>query len=147
MASSTSCPRLPFPGRRVSSSAGRAATAFAAVRNERTRYVDSLAVSSRNAYLSEPERKSALALSRALDAARFAAPKGPVSAIAAARAVIDEAAGASPAVQLDYLTLVEPDTMAEPGLDYRGPAILLIAAKVGTTRLIDNAHLTLGGES
>jgi pantoate--beta-alanine ligase len=124
---------------------------------------DGLAASSRNGYLSGPERASALALPRALAAARSAAsawvPGSPsggaaapaaargaaATALAAARAVLDQAAADSPPVQLDYLVLAEPDTLAEVDPGYTGPAVLLVAAQVGSTRLIDNARVMVGG--
>jgi pantoate--beta-alanine ligase len=102
---------------------------------------DGLAASSRNAYLSAAERASALVLSRALESARSAAATGAQCALAAARAVLDRAAAASPPVQLDYLVLADPDSFAEVSADHEGPAILLVAAKVGGTRLIDNVLL------
>jgi pantoate--beta-alanine ligase len=58
--------------------------------------------------------------------------------------VLDAAASASPPVELDYLALVETRSFAEVGLGYRGPALLLVAAKVGATRLIDNIGLEIG---
>jgi pantoate--beta-alanine ligase len=106
---------------------------------------DGLATSSRNVYLSGPERQSALALSRALATAKSAAPDGAASALAAARKVLDSAAAASPPVQLDYLVLADPDNLAEVEARYAGPAVMLVAAKVGTTRLIDNTRMTVGG--
>lgn len=105
---------------------------------------DGLATSSRNAYLSAAERTSALALSRALAAASAAAPGGAGRAVGAARAVMDAAVGASPPVRLDYVTLADPDTFAEVTPDHKGAAILLVAATVGTTRLIDNVRLDFG---
>jgi pantoate--beta-alanine ligase len=108
------------------------------------RDLDGLAASSRNAYLSPADRASALALSRALDAARAAAPGGAARAVAAARAILDLAAAASPPVRLDYLVLADPDNFREVTADHTGPAILLVAAKVGGTRLIDNARLDIG---
>ena len=105
---------------------------------------DGLAASSRNAYLSAGERATALALPRALQAGRLAAVDGPAAVRAAARAVLAEAATADPPLRLDYLALVAPDTFAEVADGATGPALLLEAAAVGTTRLIDNASLVLG---
>jgi pantoate--beta-alanine ligase len=105
---------------------------------------DGLAASSRNAYLSAQERASALALSRALTAARTAGPEGAASVLAAARAVLAAAAAATPPVLLDYLVLAEPAGLTEVGQEYAGPALLLVAAKVGTTRLIDNMEVMVG---
>jgi pantoate--beta-alanine ligase len=105
---------------------------------------DGLAASSRNAYLLAAERISALVLSRALAAAKAAAGQGPAAALAAARRVLAAAATASPPVRLDYLALVDPATFAEVDAGHRGAALLLVAAKVGTTRLIDNVCLELG---
>jgi pantoate--beta-alanine ligase len=105
---------------------------------------DGLATSSRNAYLSAQERASARALFRALTAARMAGPEGAASALAAARAVLAAAAAATPAVQVDYLVLAEPEGLTEVGPRYAGPALLLVAAKVGTTRLIDNMKILVG---
>jgi pantoate--beta-alanine ligase len=94
---------------------------------------DGLALSSRNRYLSPEERRAALALSGALRAGAAAAPDGADAVLAAARAVLR-------GVALDYLALTGPDL--GPPLSH-GPARLLIAARVGTTRLIDNAPLEL----
>jgi pantoate--beta-alanine ligase len=155
---------------------------------------DGLALSSRNRYLSRPERRTALALSRALFAARdrlaaegalkaraAAVTAGgsdrtavraaglaalherrasadahavaavsrsltaPGSARAAARGVLDEAATLDPPLRLDYVALVDPADFTEVPDDFTGEALLLVAAKVGGTRLIDNIRLTLGG--
>lgn len=92
---------------------------------------DGLALSSRNRYLSPQERQAALALSGALRAG--AAEKDPAAIRAAALAVLRQAP-----IELDYLALVEPGTFEEVPDSYTGPAILAVAAKVGTTRLIDN---------
>jgi pantoate--beta-alanine ligase len=105
---------------------------------------DGLATSSRNAYLSEWERAVALAIPRALAAAHAAAPAGPAAALAAAALLLEAAGAAEPPLELDYLTLADPQTFAEVGPDYAGPALLLAAARVGGTRLIDNIQLTFG---
>lgn len=100
---------------------------------------DGLALSSRNRYLDEPQRASAVTLSRALAAGAEAAEQGVEAALAAARASLE----AEPAVKLDYLVAVDPDSFAEAGPEHHGPALLLVAARVGTTRLIDNRRITL----
>ena len=105
---------------------------------------DGLAVSSRNAYLTQRERASALALFRALRAGLGAAPAGPDAVLAAAQHVIDQAAHAGPPLVPDYLALVEPDTFTPVKPGYAGEALLLVAGTVGSTRLIDNMPLALG---
>jgi pantoate--beta-alanine ligase len=102
------------------------------------READGLALSSRNAYLSPDERRRALALSQALRAAQDAARAGERDAPALCRAAGARIA-AAPA-RLDYVeithpTTLEPVTRAEPG------SRMLVAAFVGTTRLIDNVAL------
>jgi pantoate--beta-alanine ligase len=107
---------------------------------------DGLAISSRNTYLSGEERLTALALSRGLAAGAAAAADGPAAVLAAAGAVLDQAAAADPPLVLDYLALVDPDTFTGVGDGHRGQALLLVAAKSGATRLIDNAPVLLGGQ-
>jgi pantoate--beta-alanine ligase len=97
---------------------------------------DGLALSSRNRYLSAAERVRATALSRALRAGADAGPDGAGAVLAASTA---ELAGAD--IDVDYLALRSPDLGAAPGA---GAARLLVAARIGTTRLIDNVPLTLG---
>jgi pantoate--beta-alanine ligase len=99
---------------------------------------DGLAMSSRNRYLSDEDRQVALTLSRALRAG--AARLTPAEIRAEARKVLDEA---GPALDVDYLALVDPATFVEVGDDYEGLAVLAVAARVGTTRLIDNVTITL----
>ncbi|WP_328672954.1 pantoate--beta-alanine ligase [Streptomyces sp. NBC_00322] len=147
---------------------------------------DGLALSSRNRYLSAEERRTALALSGALFAARDrltaqqalrararsqpasqsraaalsklgearaaadahavaqAGPGGADAVRAAARAVLDEAARAKPPLVLDYLALIDPADFTDVPDDHTGDAVLAVAARVGTTRLIDNIPLTFG---
>ncbi|HET6876199.1 MAG TPA: pantoate--beta-alanine ligase [Jatrophihabitans sp.] len=97
---------------------------------------DGLALSSRNVYLAPAERQQALALSRALFAGRDAAGDGAAAVLAAAKAIL----AAEPGVDVDYLELRDPDLGAPPA---RGPARLLVAARVGRTRLIDNVEVSL----
>ncbi|MFF0203105.1 pantoate--beta-alanine ligase [Streptomyces sp. NPDC005017] len=150
---------------------------------------DGLALSSRNRYLSASERRTALALSRALFAGRdrhaaqealraraLEVPAPPARAEAlsalgesraaadahavaqavpraagavrqAARLVLDDAARLVPPLTLDYLALVDPADFTEIDDDFTGEAVLAVAARVGTTRLIDNLPLTFGAAS
>jgi pantoate--beta-alanine ligase len=105
------------------------------------RDADGLAISSRNRFLSPAERRTALLLPAALRAGQEAAHDGPAAVRKAAGEVL--ATTADPALRLDYLALVDPDTFEDVGEDYAGPARLLVAARVGTTRLIDNTPLSL----
>ncbi|GGX98249.1 pantoate--beta-alanine ligase [Streptomyces minutiscleroticus] len=150
---------------------------------------DGLALSSRNRYLSADERRTALALSRALFAGRDrhaaqealrararevpatraraealsalgesraaadahavakaapAGPSGPAAVLAAARLVLDEAARLRPPLVLDYVALVDPSDFSDVRAGFTGEAVLAVAARVGTTRLIDNIPLTFG---
>lgn len=99
---------------------------------------DGLALSSRNRYLSGPERTTALALAAALRAGRDAGAGGAGAVEAAAKDVLAADAG----LRLDYAVVTAPDLGPAPDT---GEARLLLAAKVGTTRLIDNAPVHLGG--
>lgn len=103
---------------------------------------DGVALSSRNRYLSRTERITARSLSRAL--LEGSAHSTPSRILDAAKAVLDEAARFDPPLLLDYLALVDPATFTPVTDSHRGSAVLVVAAKVGATRLIDNAVLTLG---
>jgi pantoate--beta-alanine ligase len=101
------------------------------------READGLARSSRNRYLDGEQRSAALALSEALRAGVAAGRDGggPEAVLAAARAVL-----ADGRVALDYLALTDPQLGPAP---QHGPARLLIAARVGTARLIDNTAVEI----
>jgi pantoate--beta-alanine ligase len=101
---------------------------------------DGLAMSSRNMYLTASDRETALCLSRALRAGGDAAAYGPSAIRRAAREVLVE----EPLALVDYLVLVHPQTLADVPEWYRGEALLAVAARVGTTRLIDNTPLLVG---
>lgn len=103
---------------------------------ETVREPDGLALSSRNRYLDAEQRIEAGALSRTLFAAQDAAHGGADAALNAARAELRTTHG----VDLDYLEITAPDLGPTPPY---GEARMLIAARVGSTRLIDNVALTL----
>jgi pantoate--beta-alanine ligase len=103
------------------------------------RDADGLALSSRNVYLSPAERALACNLSVALDKA--STQSSVEASRTAAYEVLDRAAD-DPAFVLDYATLVHPGTFAEVPDDHRGPALFVVAARVGRTRLIDNATVS-----
>jgi pantoate--beta-alanine ligase len=99
---------------------------------------DGLALSSRNALLNEDERARAVALSRALDAARRAVQAGEHDAAAVRERAL--AAMHDFDIEPEYLELVSPDTLA-PLERIDGEALALVAARVGPARLIDNAPI------
>ncbi|MBO0844947.1 MAG: pantoate--beta-alanine ligase [Nocardioides sp.] len=109
---------------------------------ETVREPDGLALSSRNRYLEPDQRRHAAVLSRALRAAQDRAPYGVPSARWAAMRVLRE----EPDVDVDYLALRTPDLgeLPEHPVD-PVPGRILVAARVGSTRLIDNRPLTIGG--
>jgi pantoate--beta-alanine ligase len=97
---------------------------------------DGLALSSRNVYLSPDERAGALVLQRALRAGAGVAADGAAAVLDTAGAVLAE----EPAVAVDYLELRAADLGPTPAT---GQARLLVAARVGPTRLIDNVAVRL----
>lgn len=101
---------------------------------------DGLALSSRNAHLSPLDREVALVLSRALRAGEQAAPEGASAVRRAARDVLQR----EPLARVDYLALVDPESLADVPEHFRGAATLAVAARVGPTRLIDNLPLVVG---
>lgn len=100
---------------------------------------DGLALSSRNTYLSPEERRQATVLSRALREAEARFNNGETSAenlIAIAQQVFSS----EPAVRVDYVEIVDPETLEEVSVARQG-ALVAVAAFVGSTRLIDNVVL------
>jgi pantoate--beta-alanine ligase len=98
---------------------------------------DGLALSSRNRYLDPGQRVAAVVLSRALRTGAAAGATGPDAVLATARQVL----ATEPSLTLDYLALTDPDLGPAPDA---GPARLLVAARAGSTRLIDNVPVRLG---
>jgi pantoate--beta-alanine ligase len=101
------------------------------------READGVALSSRNSYLTPEQRLQAVSLSRALRAGAAAAGAGAAAAEAAARDVLAAAAE----VEVDYLVVRDPQLGPAPP---SGPGRILVAAKVGATRLIDNMSVQIG---
>jgi pantoate--beta-alanine ligase len=100
------------------------------------RELDGLAMSSRNRYLDPAQRELAGLLSAALLAGTHAASGGAEAAVRAARAVLSEV----PAIDVDYLEVRDPELGPAP---LHGPARLLVAARLGTTRLLDNVAIEI----
>ncbi len=98
---------------------------------------DGMALSSRNRYLDPAQRAAASAISAALRAGADAGPHGADAVLSAARTVL----AAEPSLLQDYLELTDTDLGPAPTA---GPARLLVAARAGTTRLLDNIAVTLG---
>jgi pantoate--beta-alanine ligase len=98
---------------------------------------DGLALSSRNRYLDPQQRATAVALSRALRAGADAGRGGADAVLAAAEAVL----AAEPSLIKDYLELTDTDLGPAPAA---GTARLLVAARAGSTRLLDNIEIDLG---
>lgn len=101
------------------------------------RETDGLAMSSRNRYLDRQQRELAGTLSAALLAGKHAAPAGVDAALQAARDVL----AAIPTIDVDYLQVRDPALGPAP---VHGPARLLVAARLGTTRLLDNIAIEVG---
>lgn len=100
---------------------------------------DGLALSSRNAYLSDEERRSAGSLSRSLDTARALVAGGERDVVRVERAMRD-LLDRAPGVEVEYVAVVHPDRFTRVER-IEGPSLAAVAARVGRTRLIDNAIL------
>lgn len=98
------------------------------------READGLAMSSRNAYLGAHDRKSATVLWRALEEGRSAVASG--AAVEVAEKAMGSVVAEEPAATLEYARVVDPDTFGPPVPGH--PVLLVIAARVGPARLIDN---------
>lgn len=101
------------------------------------READGLAMSSRNRYLNDVEREQAGALSAALLAGMYAAGEGTPAALDAAHAVLDEVS----AIEVDYLEVRDPTLGPAPVV---GMGRMLVAARLGVTRLLDNIAIDIG---
>lgn len=101
------------------------------------READGLAISSRNVYLNADQRKAATALYRSLQAVRSEVEAGERDIVRLLKN-LREVIAAEPGVRLDYAEIVDADTF-EPVVSLRGNCYVVLAAFLGTTRLIDNA--------
>jgi pantoate--beta-alanine ligase len=103
---------------------------------------DGLALSSRNAYLREEDRRQAVGLSRLLQVAHVAWRQGERRAESIERQMRDELS-AYPKLAVQYIAIAEPETLA-PVKTVDGSTVVAVAARVGGTRLIDNITLAEG---
>lgn len=100
------------------------------------READGLAMSSRNTYLSGPERQAALVLSQALAAAQRLLAAGERDA-GKIRGAMRQLIAAEPRATVDYISVSDPVYLTEME-QVRAPALVALAVKIGRTRLIDN---------
>jgi pantoate--beta-alanine ligase len=102
---------------------------------------DGLATSSRNRYLSAAERDLALTMPRALRSGQARMAEGAQAVLTAAQEILI----GEPDLAVDYVAVVDPDTFAVVRPGQAGPAVIVAAVTAGTTRLIDNVPVLLGG--
>jgi pantoate--beta-alanine ligase len=103
---------------------------------------DGLALSSRNRFLNPRERQAAVVLNRALERAQQAVAAGERKG-ARIRQILDETLKSEPTAVVDYAEVADAETLERLGdLGNTKRAVALVAARFGTTRLIDNALLT-----
>lgn len=108
---------------------------------ETVREADGLALSSRNRYLSEPERAAATVIPRMLQRASAVSSQHSAPEILSA---VNAIAASEPLANLEYSALVDPQTFLAVDGTHRGEARFLLALTIGTTRLIDTCILELG---
>jgi len=106
---------------------------------------DGLAMSSRNVYLSPEERQSALVLPRALELARKMVLEWGLRDADLVRESLEDYLRQKPQVQVEYISIADEETLEELHHSIERPALVLLAARVGATRLIDNTLLVPEG--
>jgi pantoate--beta-alanine ligase len=104
---------------------------------------DGLAMSSRNVYLSPPERQAAAALSRALSEAKRLS-KDDVWEASRLQAEVQKMLDKEPLIRTDYVAIVHPETLQPVDTAVTAEAVMCLAVWIGRTRLIDNIHLREG---
>ncbi len=102
---------------------------------------DGLAMSSRNAYLSPDQRQTALVVPGALELARMMVRRWDIRDADILRESLEDYIRQKPDARIDYVSVADPETLEELS-ELNGPALVLLAVRVGSTRLIDNALLT-----
>jgi pantoate--beta-alanine ligase len=107
---------------------------------ETIREHDGLAMSSRNTYLTQTQRKSALSLNKALKAARASVESGITDASEIVKQT-EKSISSYPETQIDYVAVCDPETLEDIQFINR-PVLMALAVKVGSTRLIDNMILS-----
>lgn len=105
---------------------------------------DGLALSSRNTYLSEEERKVAPLIYQALQKAEEWVRDGERSAEKIRKKIL-ALYGEEPSLNVEYVEVVDPDTL-QPVKKISRPAVIAVAVRLGETRLIDNTMVDVGGE-
>ncbi len=105
---------------------------------------DGLAMSSRNVYLSPEERKAALVLSQSLRLARRMVHADGIRSASAVRRAVEDTIRQEPRVSIEYVSVSDEESLEEMATIGR-PALVLLAARLGSTRLIDNTVLVPPG--
>jgi pantoate--beta-alanine ligase len=106
---------------------------------------DGLALSSRNVYLQSDDRRAAAELHRSLESVRREIAVGQRD-VPRLLAVLRQVLDAEPRIALDYAEIVDAETL-DPVVTLRGNCLILLAAKLGKTRLIDNALIEQDGDA
>jgi pantoate--beta-alanine ligase len=106
---------------------------------------DGLALSSRNVYLQSDDRRAAAELHRSLESVRREIAIGQRD-VPRLLAVLRQVLDAEPRIALDYAEIVDAETL-DPVVTLRGNCLILLAAKLGKTRLIDNALIEQDGDA
>jgi pantoate--beta-alanine ligase len=107
---------------------------------ETIREHDGLAMSSRNTYLTQTQRKSALSLNKALKAAQASVESGITDASEIVKQT-EKSISSYPETQIDYVAVCDPETLEDIQI-INCPVLMALAVKVGSTRLIDNMILS-----
>jgi pantoate--beta-alanine ligase len=101
-------------------------------------------MSSRNAHLSPEERQAALVVPRALDLARMMVQRWDVRDADMLRESLEDYIRQKPQARIDYVSVADHETLEELD-ELDGPALVLLAVRVGSTRLIDNTPVAPPG--